>query len=95
MLRAASESADDRDDVVVMTRTATMTTTTAIGSDDDDKDNDDDDDDDDEALTRSGVMGAQILNRLSVDDWLPACIELYLDIINLFLYILEMVGARN
>jgi len=36
-----------------------------------------------------------IMNKLGVDDWPIACIELYLDIINLFLHLLALLGRRN
>ncbi|KAG5191068.1 inhibitor of apoptosis-promoting Bax1-domain-containing protein [Tribonema minus] len=35
-----------------------------------------------------------IMNRLSPDDWVLACISLYLDIINLFLFILQLTSRR-
>mmetsp|Transcript_35595 Transcript_35595/g.82766 ORF Transcript_35595/g.82766 Transcript_35595/m.82766 type:complete len:85 (+) Transcript_35595:569-823(+) len=37
----------------------------------------------------------QIANRLGCDDYIIASIELYLDIVNLFLFILSMLGRRN
>lgn len=36
-----------------------------------------------------------IMNKLGYDDWPIACIELYLDIINLFLHILSLLGRRG
>ena len=37
-----------------------------------------------------------IMKRMGPDDWALACVELYLDIINLFLFILDMLsGGRN
>ena len=35
----------------------------------------------------------QIMTRMGCDDYVIACIELYLDIINLFLMILELLGG--
>lgn len=36
-----------------------------------------------------------IIKRLGTDDYIMAAIELYLDIINLFLYILQLLGSSN
>ena len=36
-----------------------------------------------------------ILKRLGPDDWILGAISLYLDIINLFLYILQILGSRR
>ena len=37
----------------------------------------------------------KIANILGPDDYIIACIELYLDIVNLFLYILSILGNRR
>mmetsp|Transcript_51713 Transcript_51713/g.122512 ORF Transcript_51713/g.122512 Transcript_51713/m.122512 type:complete len:257 (+) Transcript_51713:61-831(+) len=37
----------------------------------------------------------QIMNRMGPDDYVIACVELYTDIITLFIYILDMLSARN
>jgi len=37
----------------------------------------------------------QIANRMSPDDYVVGAIELYLDIINLFIYILRLIGDRE
>ena len=37
----------------------------------------------------------QIANRMSPDDYVVGAIELYLDIINLFIYVLRLVGDRD
>lgn len=37
----------------------------------------------------------QIMTRMGCDDYVIACIELYLDIINLFLMILDVLGGGN
>eukprot|EP00993_Chasmostoma_nieuportense_P002944 NODE_3698_length_917_cov_45.068354_g3546_i0.p1 GENE.NODE_3698_length_917_cov_45.068354_g3546_i0~~NODE_3698_length_917_cov_45.068354_g3546_i0.p1 ORF type:complete len:250 (-),score=55.70 NODE_3698_length_917_cov_45.068354_g3546_i0:122-871(-) len=34
----------------------------------------------------------RIIRHTAVDDWVPACVELYLDVINLFLYILDLLN---
>jgi FtsH-binding integral membrane protein len=34
-------------------------------------------------------------NEYSIDDYIFAALNLYLDIINLFLYILRILGASN
>ena len=38
-----------------------------------------------------------IMRRFGVDDWLIAAIELYLDVINLFLFLLQLLsgGGRS
>jgi len=36
-----------------------------------------------------------LLNKLSPNDYVGAALSLYLDIINLFIYILELIGKRN
>jgi len=35
----------------------------------------------------------QIMNKLGTDDYIIATIELYLDILNLFLFILQLLGG--
>lgn len=37
----------------------------------------------------------QLMNRWGPDDWVIACVELYLDIINMFLYILDMLSSSR
>ena len=36
-----------------------------------------------------------IMNRMGPDDWVMACVELYLDVINLFLSILEIFSSSS
>jgi hypothetical protein len=36
-----------------------------------------------------------IMQRLGPDEWVHGSISLYLDILNLFLYILQILGERN
>lgn len=36
-----------------------------------------------------------IIHKYSIDDWIPASISLYLDIINLFLYVLELLSKKD
>jgi FtsH-binding integral membrane protein len=38
---------------------------------------------------------SQILHRLEPDDWVIACVELYLDILNLFLFILTLLSSSD
>ena len=40
------------------------------------------------------IMG-KFGNEYSIDDYIFAALNLYLDIINLFLYILQILGASN
>ena len=37
----------------------------------------------------------KIMDKLGVDDYIIAAIELYLDIINLFLFILQILGSSS
>ena len=37
----------------------------------------------------------KILKKVSTDEYILCAIDLYLDIINLFLYILRMLNERN
>ena len=39
--------------------------------------------------------GVQIMTRMGPDDYIIACVELYTDLITLFIYILDMLSARN
>lgn len=41
------------------------------------------------------IMGGQHKAKLSVDDYVMAALQLYLDIINLFLYLLELFGSQR
>jgi FtsH-binding integral membrane protein len=36
-----------------------------------------------------------IMNRIGCDDYILASIDLYLDIVNLFLYILQLMSDRR
>ena len=36
-----------------------------------------------------------LCNRLGYDDYIPAAIELYLDLVNLFLYILRLLASSR
>eukprot|EP01013_Petalomonas_cantuscygni_P009512 TRINITY_DN2235_c0_g1_i1.p1 TRINITY_DN2235_c0_g1~~TRINITY_DN2235_c0_g1_i1.p1 ORF type:complete len:284 (+),score=43.92 TRINITY_DN2235_c0_g1_i1:67-852(+) len=36
-----------------------------------------------------------MMTRLSVDDWVVASVNLYLDVLNLFMYVLQIIGDRN
>mmetsp|Transcript_36542 Transcript_36542/g.59081 ORF Transcript_36542/g.59081 Transcript_36542/m.59081 type:complete len:151 (+) Transcript_36542:3658-4110(+) len=38
---------------------------------------------------------SSIMNRLSPDEYISACIDLYLDILNLFLFLLSLLGNRR
>eukprot|EP00668_Euglena_longa_P038000 GGOE01048950.1.p1 GENE.GGOE01048950.1~~GGOE01048950.1.p1 ORF type:complete len:250 (-),score=103.22 GGOE01048950.1:299-1048(-) len=38
---------------------------------------------------------SNLIRKYSVDDWIPAVITLYLDILNLFLHILQMLSQRR
>lgn len=41
------------------------------------------------------IVGGNHKNQFSVDDYVFAALNLYLDIINLFLYLLSLLGSRN
>jgi FtsH-binding integral membrane protein len=36
---------------------------------------------------------SMIMNRLGTDEWVIASVDLYLDVLNLFLYLLRLLGA--
>ena len=36
-----------------------------------------------------------ICNRLGYDDYIPAAIELYLDLVNLFFFLLRLLGSSR
>ena len=46
-------------------------------------------------MTLPGVLHLTVCQRLGYDDYIIAAIELYLDLVNLFLFILRILGSRR